>query len=300
MAKDNIQYVSIDAIKPYEKNPRVNENSVPKVAESIKQFGFLQPIVVDADGVILAGHTRYEASKLLGLSEVPVLYAKDLSKAQAKAYRLADNKVAESSQWDNYFLLDELNDLRDFNVDMAEFGFDVTDFDKRRASWKHTEKRCGLKKKIKTRSQGEFFVTTFFETGKEGKSIAEIKEDENNVPLFADNLCDYLFRSLGPNLKTGSWCIVTTPRRRHKEGFHFATEICRQAAESLGLNFYEETFTARTRNRILPEFELVKHPVELNVILYDDIITTGVTLRETRRLLVDKGYATLLVVGIRN
>lgn len=112
MTKENIKYVRIDEIRPYEKNPRINDDSIPKVAESIKNFGFLQPIVVDGEGVILAGHTRYAAAKKLGLVEVPVLYAKGLTDEQAKAYRLADNKVGESSKWDEYFLHVELDSLK--------------------------------------------------------------------------------------------------------------------------------------------------------------------------------------------
>lgn len=301
MTKNKIEYVSIDSIRPYEKNPRVNEESVPKVAESIKQFGFLQPIVADNDGVILAGHTRYAASKVLGLSEVPVLYAKDLSDAQAKAYRLADNKVAESSKWDFGFLIEELNDLAEFDFDMSNFGFDTSDPFKRRKSWAHTEKRCGLKRKIKQHFYGEFIFTSFYETGKDGKPITEIKEDRDNVPLFGDNLCDYLERTLGANIKSGNWCILTTPRRRHKSAeFHFATEICKYAAKQLEIPFYEDAFSANNRNRIIPDFKMELKPVETNVIVYDDILTTGKTISTVRQMLIDAEYVTLCVTGIHN
>ena len=97
MDKDEIKEVSVEIIKPYENNPRNNLVSIPKVASSIKEFGFLQPIVCDKDGVILAGHTRYEAAKSLGLKTVPVIFAENLSPEQAKAYRLADNKAGEGS-----------------------------------------------------------------------------------------------------------------------------------------------------------------------------------------------------------
>lgn len=117
-----IREFGIDEIKPYEKNPRKNEDSVKFVANSIKEFGFKVPIVIDADKVIVAGHTRWKAAKLLGLEKVPCIMADDLSPAQIKAFRLADNKVGEFSQWDMDLLGDELKDLGDV-FDMGDFGF---------------------------------------------------------------------------------------------------------------------------------------------------------------------------------
>ena len=118
----NITEKKLTDIKPYEKNPRKNEEAVKYVAESIKQFGFKVPIVIDKDSVIVAGHTRYKAAKKLGLSEVPCIIADDLTEEQIKAFRLADNKVAEKAEWDFDLLADELDDLFDF--DMSVFGFE--------------------------------------------------------------------------------------------------------------------------------------------------------------------------------
>ena len=117
---------------------------------------------------------------------------------------------------------------------------------------------------------------------------------------FAFNLADYLERSLGDNLARNRWCICTTPRRRHQTGFHFATEICKLAEEELGIPFYEDVVLTKNRSRIEPEFVLNRDPVEPNVILFDDIITTGITIRETRQLLLEKGHTVLVVVAIRN
>lgn len=183
---------------------------------------------------------------------------------------------------------------------MSLFGFDESDFERRRKSWAHAEKRCGLKKKVKTMFNGDIIVTSFFEVGKTGKLILEIKEDPNNVPVFADNLCDYLDRTLGSNITKSGWCLITTPRRRHKEGFHFATEICRNAAEQIGIPFYSDAFESKNRNRIIPDFKMLIKPAERNVVIYDDIITTGQTIKTVRQMLVEAGYVTLLIVGIRN
>ena len=104
----NIVEKKLKEIKPYEKNARKNDDAVKYVAESIKQFGFKVPIVIDKDNVIVAGHTRYKASKELGLETVPCIVADDLTEEQIKAYRLADNKVSEFSEWDFDLLGEEL------------------------------------------------------------------------------------------------------------------------------------------------------------------------------------------------
>ncbi len=97
---------SIEDITPYEKNPRKNDSAVDAVAASIREFGWQQPIVVDVDGVIIAGHTRYKAAKKLHLKEVPVVVADNLTDEQVRAYRLADNKSGELAEW-NFPLLEE-------------------------------------------------------------------------------------------------------------------------------------------------------------------------------------------------
>lgn len=118
----DVKTVSIDSIKPYPNNPRLNDNAVDKVANSIKEFGFQQPIVVDKDGVVIVGHTRLKAAKKLGLKEVPVVYATNLSEEKANAYRLADNKTGKFAEWDDIKLEDELNLITD--IDMTDFGFE--------------------------------------------------------------------------------------------------------------------------------------------------------------------------------
>lgn len=117
-----ILYIKTNLLKPYEKNPRKNDGAVEYVANSIEEFGFKVHIVVDKNNVIVAGHTRYKAAKKLGLKEVPVIVANDLSDEQIKAFRLADNKVSEKAEWDFDLLNTELDDIIDF--DMELFGFE--------------------------------------------------------------------------------------------------------------------------------------------------------------------------------
>ncbi len=158
-----IEYIDLKSIKPYEKNPRKNEEAVSYVLESIKQFGFKVPIVVDVNNEIVCGHTRYLAAKELKLKEVPCIKADDLTDEQIRAYRLADNKVAEFSQWDSDLLDSELDRLLD--IDMELFGFfdDVEEIEE---------------------TTDEVVAEVEF---------TEVLEEENNyIVLFFDNEIDWL------------------------------------------------------------------------------------------------------------
>ena len=117
-----VKYVPIGDVRPYEDNPRRNDGAVQAVAASLREFGWKQPIVVDADGTIVVGHTRYKAALELGMTDVPVVVASDLTPEQCAAYRLADNRVGELAEWDSELLAQELDGLAD--IDMSAFGFD--------------------------------------------------------------------------------------------------------------------------------------------------------------------------------
>ena len=118
-----IEMRSIDSITPYERNPRQNDGAVDAVANSIREYGWRVPIVCDKDMVIICGHTRLLAAQKLGLAEVPVHVATDLTPGQVKAYRLADNKLHELSTWDLDLLPIELSELRGMDVDLGMLGF---------------------------------------------------------------------------------------------------------------------------------------------------------------------------------
>lgn len=122
----DILNLGLEEIKPYEKNPRNNDNAVDAVAASIREFGFKVPIIIDKDNIIVAGHTRYKAAKKLGLKTVPCIKADDLTDEQVKAFRLADNKVAEQADWDFELLNEELETI---TMDMDQFGFDLPEDD---------------------------------------------------------------------------------------------------------------------------------------------------------------------------
>lgn len=124
----HIQYINVSDIKEYENNPRHNDGAVDAVAESIRQFGWKVPLVINIDNVIVAGHTRLKAAKKLGMVSVPCIVADDLTAEQVKAYRLADNKTGELADWDFLALESELSELAEMNLDfdMSDFGFDIS------------------------------------------------------------------------------------------------------------------------------------------------------------------------------
>ena len=120
----NIVNKNINEIFPYKNNPRKNDKAVDFVANSIKEFGFKVPIVIDRNGTIIAGHTRYKAAKKIKMEIVPCIVADDLSEDQINAFRIVDNKVSEFSEWDFDLLTQELQNITD--IDMNSFGFDFS------------------------------------------------------------------------------------------------------------------------------------------------------------------------------
>lgn len=130
MKEREVQYCSPEELIPYEKNPRDNRLAIDDVVRSIEEYGFTNPILVNEEKVILAGHTRREAAILAGLEKVPYIVVDGLTEAQQKAYRLADNKLSELSIWDEDLLKEELEDLLDEDYDISLTGFsdvDLTD-----------------------------------------------------------------------------------------------------------------------------------------------------------------------------
>ena len=125
----NVTNIDIDKLIPYVNNPRNNQDAVDKVASSIKEFGFKVPIVIDKNNVVVTGHTRLLASKKIGLKEVPCIIADDLTDAQIKAFRIADNKVSEYAEWDEELLKLELEGLEEMDFDLDSVSIDYSDFD---------------------------------------------------------------------------------------------------------------------------------------------------------------------------
>ena len=158
----------VTELVPYDKNPRLNDKAVEACAESIHQYGFKVPIIVDKENIIVAGHTRLKAAKMLNLDEVPVIVADDLSDEQIRAFRLADNKVSDFSIWDNRLLLEELEAIAEYDADLFT-GFEMADLPDRD---QYTEN--GVHNKLAADEVGAMYEVVFKSEDKE--KIERIKE----------------------------------------------------------------------------------------------------------------------------
>lgn len=181
-----IKDASINDVKPYENNPRNNDDAVELVANSIREFGFKQPLVCDADGTIIAGHTRYRAARMLGIETVPVLYADDLTPEQVNAYRLADNKVAEAAEWDMGKLDEELDGLLGF--DMEQFGF--VDPEPEEAGSAYTDIVKGLIYEPKGECPGLADLVDTSERDRLAEEIERMDDLDDDVRGFLLEACD--------------------------------------------------------------------------------------------------------------
>lgn len=144
----NIINKKIEDIIPYEKNPRRNDEAVPYVINSIKEFGFKVPIIIDKENIVICGHTRLKAAIQLNMEEIPCIVADDLTDEQVKAFRLADNKVGEISEWDFNLLSEELEKILDIDMSNFDFNEGLDDFDFNDEDFIKNEKRNEKKPEI--------------------------------------------------------------------------------------------------------------------------------------------------------
>ena len=179
---------------------------------------------------------------------------------------------------------------------------DVRDLFSERKEWNHNhvEPRCNLDVLHRCYPKTRSYVYCSFCRTDTGRTFTEIKSDETMTDLFCRVAVELMEHAFGRNINNGSWAMCVPPRRRHKEGFHFATETCMKIAEELSLPFYPVVATCRTAQRIGVDFDLSTLPSEPNLIVYDDIVTTGSTLANMRRLLEEHGKTVFFVAGIYN
>lgn len=168
MKEQQISYRDISEIHPYEHNPRNNDAAVEPVAQSIKNFGFRVPILIDREGTIIAGHTRYKAAKQLGLDQVPCILVDDLSEAQIRAYRIADNKVSEASSWNDDVLRSEMEALKALDIDLEQTGFSDVEIE-------------GILREMQDSDFEDFFVEPV-EKAEEKPSQNLARQDNENQP----------------------------------------------------------------------------------------------------------------------
>ena len=169
-----------------------------------------------------------------------------------------------------------------------------------RKAWdKTTEARCNFAFRPRITPRAGLWFLSLWQKSLMGRTLTEIKSDPAEITHFADAVSDFLIKYLGPSLSSGPWCICTSPKRRHKER-NFASLICRQIHGRLQIPFYEDVAICHSRQRINAVFTLNLLPAEPNVIVFDDFVTTGSTLKGMHELLLKHGKNTLFVAGINN
>lgn len=178
-------------------------------------------------------------------------------------------------------------------------GRDIFAVRERKAWDKSTEARCNFDFRPRITPRAGLWFLSLWQKSLMGRTLSEIKSDPAEIPHFAEAVSDFLIKYLGPALSSGHWCICTSPKRRHKE-HNFASLICEQIHEKLEIPFYEDVALCSSRQRVNAVFTLNLLPAEPNVIVFDDFVTTGSTLKGMHELLLKHGKNTLFVAGINN
>ena len=169
--------------------------------------------------------------------------------------------------------------------------------DKRKAWEKEKLARCDFNKQVKILHRPGFYFMSVWNKSVKGRTLVDIKADDNMIPFFATNVCELIQDTIGNNLQ--GWAIVTTPKRRHKE-HNFATLIAEEIGKRLNIPFYDDCALARTRERVNAVFTANNIPNEQNIIVFDDFVTTGSTIIAMRNLLNSLGKMSIYFVGINN
>lgn len=169
-----------------------------------------------------------------------------------------------------------------------------------RKSWdKSVEARCDFTYKLRLTRRSDVNFISIWQKSVMGRTLSDIKGDPDMVGFFADSICPVICEMIGYNLSLGQWCVVTSPKRRHKEK-NFATLISERIGQKLAIPFYEDVAFCHTKQRINAVFELNVLPVEPNIIVFDDFVTTGQTLAGMKKLLQPLGKNLVFFTGVNN
>lgn len=211
-----------------------------------------------------------------------------------------DNLTSENeSFWSD--LLSDVSPQLDFS-DVSipdEPKRDIFATPKRKAWDKSGQQRCDFSQHVALTRHNSYYVISLWRRTIYGRTLRDIKADDNMVTFFADSVARLISDIMGDALERGGWALVTTPKRRHRER-NFATRVCLIMAQLLGITFYEDMAQACNTDRVHPIFRLNVLPDEPNLIVFDDIITTGMTLEATKQLLLPHHKNMIFVVGINN
>jgi DNA modification methylase len=238
-----IEIADINSIQPYINNPRkLKDSAIEKVAMSIKEYGFRQPIVVDTNRIIVVGHTRYRASKKLGLKEVPITIAENLTQEQINAYRIADNRTNEEAEWDLELLKTEIKEL-----ELADFNLDLTGFDEDQLNNMLFEEKQGLTDEDEVPEAPEEPITKLGDIWKLGKHKLICGDStilNNYEKLFNENKADLLMTDPPYNVdyegKTKDKLTIQNDSKNDDDFLQFLTDAFNNCAIhlKLGCSFY--------------------------------------------------------------
>ena len=293
------------------------------IEKSFRELGAGRSILLDKNNRIIAGNKSQQAAIATGITKVRIVDTEgdeivavrrrdvDLDSKVGRELAFADNATQQVSlAWDEAELQAVQADVDGF--DIADFGFDIEDLPqlsesdqakedvRKRTQWgkakDYEEPVCNMVDTIEIHALRGYKYVHSFKTGStEGTPISELKKPENAY-MFALKAKELITATIGLK-QTKGWCIITTPKRRHKEK-NFASLVCEKLSQMLGIPFHEDVVEAKNRARIDPVFTLVKEVEEPNIIIYDDILTGGTTLYTTANLFPTKNI--FLVVGINN
>ncbi len=176
---------------------------------------------------------------------------------------------------------------------------DLFAVEQRKAWDKSTEARCDFSYKLRLTRRSNVNFISIWQKSILGRTLTDIKSDPDMVAFFADSICPVIKEMVGYNLSLGQWCVVTSPKRRHKEK-NFATLISERLGQMLEIPFYEDVAFCHTKQRVNAVFELNVLPVEPNIIVFDDFVTTGQTLAGMKHLLQPLGKNLVFFTGVNN
>lgn len=289
-------------------NPRLTiPEKLDKLVDSIRQDpemlqlrGLLVYPIQGGKYITIGGNMRLQALKRLGYTECPcIIIPKETPVDKLRNYIIKDN--GDFGDWDYKALLAEwdVEELDSWAIDVPEMEDEETK-KKKRSGWNAAsdskESVCDMVENIAWHPKRDFSFISCFKQSEEGFPLSVIKSNFDNVRLFSESATNVIRRALGMR-NISDWAIITTPKRRHKE-MNFAESCIVDIAKKIGIHCYLDAISAKNRQRINPQFKLEVDIKEHNIIVFDDILTTGATLDGVNKLFPDKNC--FFVVGINN
>lgn len=289
-------------------NPRcTTPESIQQTIDSINQ----DPEMLELRGLLvypyngkyitIGGNTRLQALRQMNYDVVPCVIIPETTPVDAlKRYIVKDNASFGQWNWDKLTSGWNVSDLESWAIEIPSFQHEQEDESNKRPGWNSgkdaTESLCDMNENIALHERSNISFVSCYKKSDSGFPLSQIKSDGRNIKVFADMAANVIRKCLG--LRTpGNWCIITTPKRRHKE-CNFASMVAKQIASIIGIPFHDDVISAKNRHRINPTFTLEYHFGESNVIVFDDILTTGSTIVATDKCLNDKNC--FYIIGINN